>query len=61
MEKRRRDQQVGWTWSMVHETIRMRLENDPGVQAVSQDMERALRKGSTTPTLAAQNILAAIA
>lgn len=58
-DKRRRDQQVGWTWSMVHETIRMRLENDPGVQAVSQDMERALRKGSTTPTLAAQNILAA--
>lgn len=44
---------------MVHETIRMRLENDPGVQVVSQDMERALRKGSTTPTLAAQNILEA--
>ena len=58
-EERRRHQQVGWMWQMVHETIRLRLENDPGVREVSGDMEKALRDGATTPTLAAQNILAA--
>ena len=58
-EERRRHQQVGWMWQMVHETIRLRLENDPGVKAVSGDMETSLRDGATTPTLAARNILAA--
>lgn len=58
-EDRRRHQQIGWMWQMVHETIRLRLANDPGVKDTSRDMERMLRDGTTTPTLAAQNILAA--
>ncbi len=58
-EERRRHQQVGWMWAMVHETIRLRLSNDEGVKDISRDMESLLREGATTPTLAAQKILAA--
>ncbi|WP_080794899.1 methylmalonyl Co-A mutase-associated GTPase MeaB [Corynebacterium pacaense] len=58
-EDRRRQQQIGWMWAMVHETIRLRLDNDAAVKTTSAAMERQLREGTTTPTLAAQRILAA--
>ncbi|MDY6049860.1 MAG: methylmalonyl Co-A mutase-associated GTPase MeaB [Corynebacterium sp.] len=58
-ESARRDQQVGWMWQMVHETLLSRLNQSPAVQETAGEMEHELRAGEVTPTLAAQKILAA--
>ncbi|WP_299562589.1 methylmalonyl Co-A mutase-associated GTPase MeaB [uncultured Mycolicibacterium sp.] len=58
-EERRRQQQVDWTWSMVRDAVLDRVLNHPGVVAIRADVERRVREGTTTPTLAAQELLAA--
>lgn len=58
-DRNRLEQQVGWTWQMVHETLLQRLNNNPNVIASRKEMEKQLRAGAITPTLAAQEILAA--
>ncbi|WP_410656400.1 methylmalonyl Co-A mutase-associated GTPase MeaB [Amycolatopsis sp. lyj-112] len=58
-EGRRRRQQVEWTWAMVREQLLGRLASHPEVRAVVPDVERAVRDGELTPTLAAQRILEA--
>ncbi|MFI5503819.1 methylmalonyl Co-A mutase-associated GTPase MeaB [Corynebacterium kutscheri] len=58
-EKNRREQQVQWTWSMVHETILQRLNNSPKVIETSRLVEQQLRDAQITPTLGAQRILEA--
>ncbi|GAA4428456.1 methylmalonyl Co-A mutase-associated GTPase MeaB [Actinokineospora soli] len=55
-EKRRR-QQVDWTWSMVHDTLLTRLREHPGVRAEVPELERRVRAGELTATLAAERIL----
>jgi LAO/AO transport system kinase len=57
-EKRRR-QQVDWTWTMVRETVLGRLRTDPEVTAITPELERQVRAGELTATLAAERILAA--
>ncbi|RSM54231.1 methylmalonyl Co-A mutase-associated GTPase MeaB [Amycolatopsis sp. WAC 01376] len=59
LDARRRRQQVDWTWSMVREQLLGRLAAHPDVRAVVPDVERAVRDGELTPTLAAQRILEA--
>ncbi|RSN13107.1 methylmalonyl Co-A mutase-associated GTPase MeaB [Streptomyces sp. WAC 05977] len=59
LDERRRRQQVEWTWSMVREQLLGRLASHPDVRAVVPDVERAVRDGELTPTLAAQRILEA--
>ncbi|MEU3625436.1 ATPase/protein kinase [Amycolatopsis coloradensis] len=59
LDERRRRQQVEWTWSMVREQLLGRLAAHPGVRAVVPDVERAVRDGELTPTLAAHRILSA--
>jgi LAO/AO transport system kinase len=59
LAERRRRQQVEWTWAMVREQLLGRLSAHPEVQALVPDVERAVREGELTPTLAAQQILAA--
>ncbi|WP_340684572.1 methylmalonyl Co-A mutase-associated GTPase MeaB [Amycolatopsis coloradensis] len=59
LDGRRRRQQVEWTWSMVREQLLGRLASHPDVRAVVPDVERAVRDGELTPTLAAQRILEA--
>ncbi|MEU2924127.1 methylmalonyl Co-A mutase-associated GTPase MeaB [Streptomyces sp. NPDC007251] len=56
---KRRDQQVGWTWSMVRDELLGRLHADPAVREVAPGLERAVREGSLTATLAAERILEA--
>lgn len=56
-EQNRREQQVGWMWSMVHETILQRLNTKPEVLAAKKLVESQLRDGQITPTLAAERIL----
>lgn len=58
-DQRRRRQQVDWTWTMVHDTLRARLLADPAVGAVVPEVERQVRDGVLTATLAAQRILEA--
>lgn len=59
LDGRRRRQQVEWTWAMVREQLLGRLASHPEVRAVVPDVERAVRDGELTPTLAAQRILEA--
>ncbi|CAL9422714.1 methylmalonyl Co-A mutase-associated GTPase MeaB [Streptomyces sp. enrichment culture] len=56
---RRRDQQVGWVWTMVRDELLGRLHADPAVRAAAPDLERRVRAGELTATLAAERILAA--
>ncbi|MFI6027842.1 methylmalonyl Co-A mutase-associated GTPase MeaB [Amycolatopsis magusensis] len=57
-EKRRR-QNVDWAWSMVREQLLGRLSAHPGVRSVVPEVERAVREGELTATLAAEQILEA--
>jgi LAO/AO transport system kinase len=56
-DARRNSQQVDWAWSMVRDTVLDRVLNNPGVRKVRAEVERQLREGELTPTLAAQRIL----
>lgn len=56
---KRRDQQVQWTWAMVHDRLLSRLHGDPAVRALAADLEDEVREGTLTATLAAERILAA--
>ncbi|MFG3346030.1 methylmalonyl Co-A mutase-associated GTPase MeaB [Streptomyces sp. NPDC048018] len=56
---RRRDQQVDWAWTMVRDTLLGRLHSDPAVRALTPEVERQVRDGELTATLAAERILAA--
>ncbi|MFE9449718.1 methylmalonyl Co-A mutase-associated GTPase MeaB [Streptomyces sp. NPDC006739] len=57
---KRRDQQVHWTWAMVRDELLGRLHADPAVREVAPGLERAVREGSLTATLAAERILGAL-
>ncbi|MEU6406424.1 methylmalonyl Co-A mutase-associated GTPase MeaB [Streptomyces sp. NPDC046985] len=54
---RRRDQQVGWAWTMVRDELLGRLHADPAVRALAPDLEQRVRNGELTATLAAEAIL----
>jgi LAO/AO transport system kinase len=56
---KRRDQQVEWTWSMVREQLLAGLREHPEVRRVAPDLERQVRDGTLTATLAAERLLAA--
>ncbi|MEV4945551.1 methylmalonyl Co-A mutase-associated GTPase MeaB [Streptomyces sp. NPDC053755] len=56
---RRRDQQVDWTWTMVHDELLTRLHTDPTIRALAPDLEQQVRNGELTATLAAERILRA--
>ncbi|MBN9643481.1 methylmalonyl Co-A mutase-associated GTPase MeaB [Corynebacterium mendelii] len=56
-EHTRREQQVGWMWSMVHETLLGRLNTNPDVKKVRKLVEAQLRHGQITPTLGAERVL----
>ena len=53
----RREQQVGWMWSMVHETLLQRLNTNEDVKTVRVLVESQLRDGQITPTLGAERVL----
>lgn len=58
-EHTRREQQVQWMWSMVHETLLQRLNADPEVSSARKLVETQLRQAQITPTLGAEKILRA--
>lgn len=57
LEARRADQQVQWMWSMVRDRLMDRLQSDPAVKHALPALEREVRGGELTPTLAAEQIL----
>ncbi|MGW2964661.1 methylmalonyl Co-A mutase-associated GTPase MeaB [Streptomyces sp. NPDC001220] len=59
LAEKRREQQVGWTWSMVRDELLGRLSAHPAVRAATPGLERQVREGTLTATLAAERILEA--
>jgi GTPase len=59
LDTRRRRQQVDWTWSMVHDQLLSQLHGSPAVRALVPELERQVRAGELTATLAAEQLLAA--
>ncbi|MEW1551111.1 methylmalonyl Co-A mutase-associated GTPase MeaB [Streptomyces tsukubensis] len=56
---KRRDQQIDWVWSMVRDELTERLRTHPAVRDLVPEVERAVRGGELTATLAARRILEA--
>ena len=56
---KRRDQQVDWTWAMVHDQLLARLHHHPAVRRLTPELEREVRAGTLTASLAAEQLLAA--
>ncbi len=54
---KRSAQQVDWMWAMVRDRLLDRLRTDAGLRAAVPGLERAVRAGLLTPTLAAEHIL----
>ncbi|MEO9330158.1 methylmalonyl Co-A mutase-associated GTPase MeaB [Gordonia aurantiaca] len=56
-DARRNQQQIDWTWSMVHDIVLSRLNESPSVRDIRDDVEQRVREGTLTPALAAQQIV----
>ena len=56
---KRRRQQVDWTWTMVRDTLLARLHEHAEVRRIAPELDRQVRDGLLTPTLAAERILEA--
>lgn len=54
---RRADQQVQWMWALVRDQLMDRLTADPEVRDALPGLEREVREGTLTPTLAASSLL----
>ncbi|GAA3159204.1 MULTISPECIES: methylmalonyl Co-A mutase-associated GTPase MeaB [Streptomyces] len=59
LTERRRAQQVEWVWTMVRDQLVDRLRHDPEVRRIAPDVEREVRSGTLTATLAAERLLTA--
>ncbi|MER0243688.1 methylmalonyl Co-A mutase-associated GTPase MeaB [Streptomyces sp. HSW2009] len=59
LQRKRRDQQVEWTWTMVQDQLLTRLREHPAVRRLTPEVERQLRDGTLTASLAAEQLLAA--
>ncbi len=57
LEQRRRVQQVQWMWSMIEDGLRAALHAHPEVATLGPGLERDVREGRATPTLAARRVL----
>ena len=60
LDDKRRQQQVDWMWASVEDRLLSRLHHAPGVKRLVPRLEREVREGTLTATLAAQRILDAL-
>ncbi|GAA3938550.1 methylmalonyl Co-A mutase-associated GTPase MeaB [Actinomadura viridis] len=58
LERRRRRQQVGWTWALVRDRLLTELREHPAVRELAPALEAEVAEGTLTPALAAERILA---
>ncbi|MEO3884651.1 methylmalonyl Co-A mutase-associated GTPase MeaB [Nonomuraea sp. B5E05] len=56
---KRRRQLVRWTWTLVRDRLLAELRHDPGVAAITEEVERDVLAGDLTPALAADRLLSA--
>jgi LAO/AO transport system kinase len=59
LERRRRDQNRAWMWSLLDEALRQSFRADPAVAAAIPGLERDVERQRTTPAAAARQLLAA--
>ncbi len=59
LDRRRREQQVRWTWAMVQDRLLTALREHPVVRELAPELERAVLDGTLTPAVAAERILRA--
>ncbi|MFD9740741.1 methylmalonyl Co-A mutase-associated GTPase MeaB [Umezawaea sp. NPDC059074] len=59
LAERRKRQQVDWTWAMVRDHLLTSLRSHPEVRDLTPELERQVREGELTATLAAERILEA--
>ncbi|GAA3879628.1 methylmalonyl Co-A mutase-associated GTPase MeaB [Streptomyces sedi] len=59
LKRRRDDQLVRWTWSMVTDAVLSRLHGHPAVRELAPRVEAEVRDGSLTAALAARRLVAA--
>jgi len=59
LAERRKRQQVDWTWAMVRDHLLTSLRSHPEVRDLTPELERQVREGELTATLAAERILKA--
>ncbi|MFJ6934859.1 methylmalonyl Co-A mutase-associated GTPase MeaB [Streptomyces sp. NPDC101132] len=57
LDAKRSAQQVDWAWAMVQDELLGRLRAHPAVRALAPELERRVRDGELTATLAAEGIL----
>ena len=57
---RRREQQVKWMWSMLEQRVFTKLHTDAGLRARLPQIEAAVADGRLSPTLAVEEIAAAL-
>lgn len=57
LDRKRAEQQVEWMWGMVRDRLLDRLRSDPAVRSALPSLERDVRAGDLTATLAAEQIL----
>jgi len=57
LERRRRDQLLGWMWSLVDEGLRSAVREHPQVAEKLATLEEDVLEGRVTPTSAAEQIL----
>jgi LAO/AO transport system kinase len=57
LERRRADQRVAWMWATVEEQLVSAFRRRADVRDRVGDLERQLRDGEITPTLAARQLL----
>jgi len=56
LEQRRQKQALDWLWSLVEEGLRERFDTNPEIKKRLHRIARAVEKGETSPTLAADKL-----
>ena len=59
LERRRREQRVGWMWALVRDQLLDRLRDSNELRALAPRLEAGVRDGTLPPGLAAQELVAA--
>jgi LAO/AO transport system kinase len=57
LEHKRRKQALDWLWSMVEDELKQRFYNNPEIRQRLDQIKRAVARGETAPTLAADKLL----
>jgi LAO/AO transport system kinase len=60
LDERRRQQQVDWMWAAVDDRLLSQVHHAPAVKRLAPRLEREVREGTLTATLAAKRILDAL-